>query len=414
MSRVWLIGWHHFRQEVTKRSFLLVLLSLPLFLLLTIGLGVLSVKLSAEEMAVGYVDPAQFLQDTTITVMEGEVQLVRYDDAAAARTALESGVITGYYVLSPDFPANPQVELVYLTPPPWQAQNAFTTLVQQNLLADETVAVRQRVLEGPTVAVRVTASGRVFPTAGPTLAMFLPLLVAVTIGFLVMTSTGYMMEVVVTEKENRTMEILVASLSTGKIMFGKIIGALGIAAVQLVVWSLCFALAVWLGRGPLDITWMQTLHPDWGDIGLILLIGGPVYLFMAALMTAIGSTLVDSQDAQQAGPFYLLILYIPFFFLGAIAESPHGPIALALSFFPPTALTAFAVRLIFDAIPTWQVVVSVMVSLVGGGGMIWLAGKVFRLSLLQYGQRLRWRELFRAVRAGEPTRPTIAGGRQTS
>ena len=46
MSRVWLIGWHHFRQEVSKRSFLLVLLSLPLFLTLTIGLGALSVRLS--------------------------------------------------------------------------------------------------------------------------------------------------------------------------------------------------------------------------------------------------------------------------------------------------------------------------------------------------------------------------------
>lgn len=400
MSRVWLIGWHHFRQEVTKRSFLFVLLSLPLFLTLTIGLGALSVRLSDEEMGVGYVDPAHFLQDTTMPVTDNEVELRRFDDAAAARTALESGVITGYYVLSPDFPANPQVELFYLTPPPWQAQNAFATLVQQNRLADQPADIRQRVLNGPTVSVRATSSGRVFPTAGPTLAMFLPLLAAAAIGFLVMTSSGYMMEVIVTEKENRTMELLVASLSAGKILFGKIIGALGIAALQALIWSLCFVGTAWLG-GILDISWLQDLRPDWGDIGLILVIGGPVYLFMAAVMTAIGSTLVDSQDAQQAGPFYLLILYIPFFFLGAIAESPHGPVALALSFFPPTALTAFALRLLFDAIPAWQVIVSLLVSLAGGVGMIWLAGKVFRLSLLRYGQRLRWRELFRAVRVPE-------------
>ena len=70
MSRVWLIGWHHFRQEVSKRSFLLVLLSLPLFLTLTIGLGALSVRLSDEEMVVGYVDPAHFLQDTTLAVTD--------------------------------------------------------------------------------------------------------------------------------------------------------------------------------------------------------------------------------------------------------------------------------------------------------------------------------------------------------
>ena len=403
MSRIWLIGWHHFRQEVSKRSFLLVLLSLPLFLTLTIGLGALSVRLSDEEMVVGYVDPAHFLQDTTLAVTDEPVELLRFDDAAAAQTALTAGTILAYYALSPDFPANPQVELVYLTPPPWQAQNAFATLVQQNRLADQPADIRQRVLAGPTVAVHATASGRVFPTAGPTVAMFLPLLAAASLGFLIMTSSGYMMEVIITEKENRTMEILVASLSAGKILFGKTMGALGLAALQALIWFLCFVGAAGLGS-LLEIGWLQNLHPDWGDIGLILLIGGPVYIFMAAVMTAIGSTLVDSQDAQQAGPFYLLILYIPFFFLGAIAESPHGPVALALSFFPPTALTAFALRLLFDAIPTWQVIVFLLVSLAGGGGMIWLAGKAFRLSLLRYGQRLRWRELFRAGRGTERQR----------
>jgi ABC-2 type transport system permease protein len=75
--------------------------------------------------------------------------------------------------------------------------------------------------------------------------------------------------------------------------------------------------------------------------------------------------------------------------------NPDGALALAFSFFPPTSIIAFGVRSLIMVVPTWQVVVSMIISLTGGLFLTWLAGRAFRLSMLRYGQRLRLSELFR-------------------
>jgi ABC-2 type transport system permease protein len=45
-------------------------------------------------------------------------------------------------------------------------------------------------------------------------------------------------------------------------------------------------------------------------------------------------------------------------------------------------------------LPAWQIVLSAVVQTASAVGAIWLAGRAFRLGMLRYGQRLRWRELF--------------------
>lgn len=399
LSRAWLIGRHHFLQEASKRTFLLVLFSLPLFLALIIGVGLFTSQFFEEFTTLGYVDPAGWLLQTTPESEDAEVRLIPYGTEEAAEAALEAGEIDAYYVLYSDFAASRRAELVYVESPPWRAQRFFADLLRRNLLADRPPQVRQRALEGPSLTIRATDAGREFPANGPPVSAFLPVVVAAVVGFLIMTTSGYLMEVVVTEKENRTMEIVVSSVSAGQMMLGKIIGALGIAFLQILVWSTCFAATLWLGGGVLQIGWLQSLQPNWGDMAQIVVVGIPVYLFMAALMTAIGATLVDSQDAQQAGPFYLLVLYVPFFFLASIANNPNGPVALILSFFPPTAITAFAVRMIFTSVPWWQAVISAAIAFLAGLAMIWLAGRVLRLSMLRYGQRLRLRDLWAGPRS---------------
>jgi ABC-2 type transport system permease protein len=237
---------------------------------------------------------------------------------------------------------------------------------------------------------------------------------AAVIGFLVMTTSGYLMAVMATEKENRTVEIVVSSVSAGKMMLGKIIGGLAIAALQLLVWVLCFAVGIWLGSEVLRLPWLQTLKLEWVNIIKIVVVGLPVYVFMAALMTAIGGTLTDTQDAQQAGAFYLLVLYVPFFLLGFIGRDPNGPIALLFSFFPPTAITTIALRMIFTTIPWWQIAAVAATALLSAGLMAWLAAKALRINLLRYGQPLRLRELFVRRRIVEPALLTAGGdGRQS-
>jgi ABC-2 type transport system permease protein len=139
---------------------------------------------------------------------------------------------------------------------------------------------------------------------------------------------------------------------------------------------------------------------------MIVLIAVPSYLFIAALMTTVGTTLVEGQEAQQAGPLLFLPLLLPAYLLIPIARNLNGPLSLGLSFFPVTAVTTMAVRSVFMEIPGWQIAVSAAIALGGGLGMVWLAGKAFRISMLSYGRRLKLRDLFaHGALGGERTGP---------
>jgi ABC-2 type transport system permease protein len=115
---------------------------------------------------------------------------------------------------------------------------------------------------------------------------------------------------------------------------------------------------------------------------------------MAAVMTLIGATLVDTQEAEQVGPLAFLVILIPLFLIIPIAANPNGALALILTFIPFTSVLTLAIRSIFIVVPAWQVLASCCISFICAGVTIWLAGKAFRLSLLRYGQRLKFREIF--------------------
>jgi ABC-2 type transport system permease protein len=405
MSKMWLIARYQFRQEVSKRSFFLVLFSMPLFLTLSIGLGYLVSRLEQESTTLGYVDQAGLLVKTLAEPEEYDVRLVPFDTPQGAQATLEAEQIDAYYVLAADYADTHQAELVYFEPPDRHAVRHFQNVVRLNLMADQSRPVVERTLFGANLTVRATESQREFPAGGPSAGQFVPLIAAAIFAFLVLTTSGYMMEVVV-EKENRTMEIVVSSVSPAQMMTGRIIGALGIALMQLAVWLAFLAGAVWLGGSVLEIDWLQNVNPNWRDILMIVVVALPSYLCIAALMTVVGTTLVESQEVQQAGPLFFILLFLPMYLLVPITENLNGPLSLGLSFFPVTSVVTISIRSIFMEIPTWQIIVSATIALASGVVMVWLAGKAFRMSMLRYGQRLKWRELFARHRsASDPAYP---------
>jgi ABC-2 type transport system permease protein len=417
MTRIWLVAKHHFLFEVRKRTFLIVLFSLPLFLGFSIGMGILAGSLFENNTAsVGYVDPGDFLVDASLAANEeggqAVMQLVGFESAEAAQAALDAEEIDAYYLLAPDFETSRGAELFYYDEvPEGEVRAAFADLIRRNRLAAVSSEVVARVMADPEVTVHAIESGREFG-ADPQAGDFLPLLVAVIFGFLAMTTSGYMMEVVVTEKENRTMEIVLSSLSTGKLMAGKILGAAGIAALMLLVWIACFVAAVWIGRMA-GVGWLLEVQPRWNDVAQIVVVALPAFLFITALFTTFGATMVDSHETQQIGPLTLMVLLIPIYAMPVMVEDPNGPLALALSFFPLTSITAFGLRMLITAIPWWQTLTAAVIGLICFVGMTWLAAKAFHMGMLRYGQRLRLGQLFgRAGKIGaKPLSPaTPAGG----
>jgi membrane protein YqaA with SNARE-associated domain len=69
-------------------------------------------------------------------------------------------------------------------------------------------------------------------------------------------------------------------------------------------------------------------------------------------------------------------------------------LSVGLSLLPVTSVMTIAIRSLFFRVPAWEIAASAAIASVCGGLAVWLASKALRMSLLRYGQRLKWRDLF--------------------
>jgi ABC-2 type transport system permease protein len=210
--------------------------------------------------------------------------------------------------------------------------------------------------------------------------------------FVVNMTGGYLLRAVVEEKENRTMEIVITSVSPTQLMAGKIAGNISIGLTQLLIWLFFPLIGLVFAR--LYIPFIRDLQFSTSSFWLTLIIILPAYIMVSALMAAVGATATESSEASQVAGWFSLPLVIPYWFLSTLIQNPNGALAVGFSFFPLTAPVVLPLRAVFTTVPIWQMVLSTMLVYICAGGSIWLAGRAFRMGMLRYGKPLSMRELF--------------------
>jgi ABC-2 type transport system permease protein len=200
------------------------------------------------------------------------------------------------------------------------------------------------------------------------------------------------MQAVVDEKENRTMEVLMTSVSPNQFMAGKIVGDIAIGLTQMLAWIGFVIIGILVGREKLGFLQGIQLSPQ--TLLLILVILMPAFVMVCALMALIGATVSESREGQQMTGLISLPIWLPYMLTGVIIGNPNAPIAVALSLFPFTAPITLLMRQGMTIIPAWQLAVSSAILVLSAAASVWLAGRAFRLGMLRYGKRLAWREIF--------------------
>lgn len=398
MKKFWLVFLHEYKRHVMRKRFVFAILSMPLFVAFMVLVGFLSVWLQYNNKQVGYVDQYQVLVDAQQVPAEkkslfAKVQSIAYADEAAAKTALESGQIQAYFTFTDDYMSTGEVTMTSKEKPGSNAEDDFGDFVSYNLVKGMPEPVIKRLTEGTNITIRALDGSREMG-ADNWMVMLLPMLAGVLFIIAVNISGGYLMQAVVEEKENRTMEILVTSVSPTQLMAGKVVGDLLVGLTQLVVWILF--LIIGLKVAPLFIPDMGSMPAI--DSKYILLIAGtmlPAFVMIAAAMGAIGATATQSQEAQQMAGFFTLPIVVPFWFVSQIMFKPNGPLAVGMSMFPLTAPIALPLRAGFTNIPWWQTSITIGVLVLLALFSLWLSGKIFRIGMLRYGKKVSLKEAFR-------------------
>jgi ABC-2 type transport system permease protein len=352
--------------------------------------------METDNTPVGYVDLSGILVDPLSPPSPEPparpIPLIPYASEEQARTALNAGELQAYYVLPADYQDRGQAMLVYIKEPRSSVYRQFNDFLSANLLAGYPQEIAARISEGSDVVVK-SIDNRREASRRDWFNIMLPLFAGIIFITSIFTSGGYLMQAVVDEKENRTMEILMTSVSPDQFMAGKIIGDIAIGMTQMIIWGIFVLLGLFIGKNYLE--WLQNVRIEWDLVVLMLLLMFPAFVMVSALMAAIGATVTEAREGQQVVGLISLPIWIPYLLIMPIMESPNSPLAVAFSLFPLTAPLTIVLRSGFTIIPTWQIILSLVVLFLSALGALWLAGRAFRLGMLRYGKRLRLKELFK-------------------
>ena len=263
---------------------------------------------------------------------------------------------------------------------------------------------------------------------------------------------GMVMSSVIEEKSSRVVEVLISSVKSTELMFGKIIGVALVALTQFLLWIvLCAVLLGVFGaifkdkldlgalmsdpttatmvtssgmgtmtstidlealteaaQAPADTAAVAAQAP--GEMGVIFgtirnlplarilicfilyfILG---YLLYASLFAAIGSAVENEGDSQQLQLPVTVPLLLGFFIALYAYKAPDSALAFWGSMIPFTSPIVMLARIPFG-VPVWQLVVSLAVLFLTFVLCAYLSAKIYKVGILMFGKKSSWKDLWK-------------------
>lgn len=233
---------------------------------------------------------------------------------------------------------------------------------------------------------------------------------------------------IVDEKSSKVVEVMVSTVSPMQMMMGKIIGIGLVAITQFFIWAciiffgglaLLSLFAEQLSAGDANAMMAMSGGMPTGDIMpsevamalnnitdlytvfktislfTIFFIGG--YLFYAACFAAVASAVDNLQDVQQLQTPITVPIIASIIFLTFAIEEPNSSLAFWLSVIPFTSPIIMMGR-ISGSIPVWEIILSIVTLYASFIGMLWCAGRVYRVGIFMHGKKPSFKDLYKWIK----------------
>ena len=240
------------------------------------------------------------------------------------------------------------------------------------------------------------------------------------------------------EKNNRIIEVIISSVKPFELMMGKIIGIALVGLTQFTIWIVLtlgivlVAKSMIMPENSTEITQAMTqnvmqqgaandqtaeimasipaeqqefmqlfnnfMNVPWGLILISFIfyfIFG--YLLYASIFAAVGSAVDAESDTQQfMFPIMLPIILGLFVAMGTM-QNPESSLSFWFSMIPFTSPIVMMARIPFE-VPVWEVILSITILAATFVGMVYIAGKIYRVGILMYGKKVTYKEMWKWIR----------------
>jgi ABC-2 type transport system permease protein len=422
MNKILVIAKREFMVTVTRKGYIFAVVGMPILFGSIFGVsflssGTLEQSIKSGSGSIAVVDrsntldfelaetpePAEESPTAATEVLQKAAstkpsRLVSYTDMTQAIQDLKKGKLSAVYLIESDYMSSGKI-IAYspergmfsdLAPPD---RSLLYDLIRASLVKGRISGeTRERILApGKLKQMKVSNNGEVenahdaFQKAarffGP-FSMFL--LLTMSIFF----SSGYLLQGIAEEKQNRVIEVIWASVDPMELLTGKIIGLGAAGLLQVAFYAGMLLLPA--------VTVFALFQVSVAALILSLTYFVLGYLLFAGLMAGTGILGNSPQESGQLSAFWTLVSMIPMFLLAPISEAPNSWLARGLSWFPLTAPVTMLLRITSGHIPWLDVGISVVVLVVSIYLAVRGAAKMFRAGALMYGKRpgigeiLRW------------------------
>ena len=191
------------------------------------------------------------------------------------------------------------------------------------------------------------------------------------------------------EKESRTGELLLSSLSADQLLKGKIIGYGSVGLLQIVIWILAGLIMIF--NSPLaglfagiEISWVFALAILYFVLG---------YFLFAVSIACAASICSTTREAQQTSTIFTMFAIIPLMFAQFIMMAPNSIVAKILTYFPYTSPFITMMRLPLTEVPFYEIAISIAILIISISIITKLSAKIFRMGMLMYGKRASLRDI---------------------
>jgi ABC-2 type transport system permease protein len=414
MKHIGIVFLYELRRNIRRKGYLFGTFGLPLLgFVLLFGYNFYQTNLVSQEEEptdvlsaitlerieqAGYVDQSgQFG-----TVPESLVAVLRpYDTVEEARTAMNAGEIDVFFVLAADYLETgdavlhlPGLQLMMLD----DGDALMKQLALRTFVADLSREALARLTTEPVFnEFDLTQSSENGTNEAIEGGRFLVVYVFTIVFFVgLMLTNSYLMQTVIEERENKLIEILIATVRPVNLLGGKILALGLLGMVQIAVWVISVVILL-LMAGNLSavapILATLNLQVPAELIVVMAVFFVLMYLLYAVLFGAIGAISGSTQQGSQYVGLIVLPTILPFYFFELIQADPNGGISTVFTLIPFTAPITVMMRMITGAIPAWQLVVSMLLIIAALGAALWLAGRLFRVQTLLRGSSFRLSDL---------------------
>ncbi|MBQ2417514.1 MAG: ABC transporter permease [Alistipes sp.] len=437
MRNISLIIMREFKERVYKKSFIITTLLMPLlFAAIGVAPTLIMIFAKGDTKNISVIDQsgvvAQRLESNEnlvfTTIHNGDLQQTLQSSLADETF--------GVLYIGEDIVTNPNnIQLYTNTSSSMLVEEEIVDQVEEIIEAERLKEYNISDLKDILEKVEVNISLSTFrndqqnSASSSAASSFIGIILGFVLYFFLIIYGSIVMQSIIEEKSSRILEVLVSSVRPFDMMMGKILGVAAVAATQIAIWGvLIVAISALLipaimpddilasveaVKGGADVMAMASNGVDiemvtamasitnTGYIAeiiallLIFMVGG--FLLYAAMYAAVGASVDSAQDAQQLTTPITIPIILAFLILTMVMNDPNSPLVVWCSMIPFTSPIVMMGR-IPSGIPTWEIVLSIVLLYATFIVMVWLAGKIYRVGIFMHGKKPTFKELYKWIK----------------